>query len=160
MFHYTEKPIIKFTDTTKTLRSGFKPDGLWFAKDREWLDWCDNAGFYPQDYRYAYEILDLGTTRILYIEPNIESCKKFCLDFFVSKSYSNLEVGNLIGEIDWKKIGEKYDGIWMPKMSGNSEIKSIPGWLIFCVLDVDSMCIWNPSNIFFSEPQEVINQNF
>ncbi len=113
----------------------FKPNGLWYGIDNEWLDWCySEMPHWIKKYLFK---LDIDTTNILIIS-NKDELDRFC------KVYERIIFDKLV-EINWEKVRNDYKGIEITnyynlKWNNNLSFQSLT-W--FCSWDVSGGCIWD-----------------
>lgn len=120
---------------------GFKPQGLWLAKDSEWRDWCIDANLQPGEYMYNVQLRN--DARLL----EIRSAKDA-----MALPLQRLSTG--CARPHWAKLAEQYDGV---RVSNYYRIRTevYTGratydfmnfmWLLAC--DIDCLCIWRPSKV-------------
>lgn len=113
---------------------GHKPEGLWWAIDDSWKQWCnDSAKPYwigKNDFS-----LSLDESNILIIE-NPEQLTEFTKKYATS-SYSSL---------DWREVSFDYDGIeilYFYNLTPAERLRNL--WV--CSWDMPSGCLWNLSAI-------------
>jgi len=116
----------------------FKPLGLWYGINNEWLDWC--YGEEPDWIKkYLFE-LDIDMTDVFVISDNGELCE-------FQKRYEKCMIKN-VPYIDWKKVKNDYKGIEIINYSDikyNSFLTFFS--MVFCAWDVSGGCIWDLSVI-------------
>lgn len=147
--HSTNKKINKQI-VNKKQKTYFKPNGIWYAKNNEWIKWAKKN--IDQTYKYNYKITILHTdlqhptkSKILLINT-----KRELVDFTIKYgTLVNLEIDDMI-LINWKKVANDYGGIEVKKMSSSVSKKLIDYFNIKnnCFLwnysfDITSGCVWN-----------------
>ena len=116
-------------------QTGGKPNGIWFSQDNQWNK--------MHDYSYKYTMhLELKNDLSIYNILHVDMSNHEELLSFIRK-YKQCGYNF---RVDWNKVANKYDGIFMDKVKGipSSYYKlynSVDGcWILS--LDVDSLCIW------------------
>jgi hypothetical protein len=117
----------------------FKPSGLWYGINNEWVEWCK---YNMKDWvkKGIIELTHIDLNKIIIIE-NIKQLETF------SNEFGHIEFD--IKKIDWKKVSNKYSGI---EIRNYNKIRSIRKFDIydniwFLGWDVSSGCIWDLSII-------------
>lgn len=135
--HYTSTELKTIRTEIKQKNAIFKPNGLWCSLDDEWINWCNDAGFFTFDTNnyYLYEIAFNPDAKIL----TIDSFEKYMnLD-----RYKIIKAGMV--HIDWEKVKNDYDGVeflnYQQIKSDMLNSKTID--ILILSLDVSSCCIWN-----------------
>ena len=78
-----------------------KPNGLWYALDNDWLEWCSGEmPHWVQKYLFSFTV-DLTNILIL---SNIEEVRKFCDEY-------EKPIFESITAVDWWKVSQEYAGI-------------------------------------------------
>jgi len=106
--HFSPHPLAVFQPTAqRDAIDGYansKPRGLFVSVGTKWIDWCQEEGFFPRRYAFAY-IITLGTTneqkdplsKILVITShNLDS---FIQEFSVRRKYLNDDVDTDVTEV-------------------------------------------------------------
>jgi len=115
----------------------WKPNGLWYAIDSEWIDWCE--GNMPEWLKkYQYE-LKIDTSKILTISTKLQF-KEFCEEYEEVSEYGE--------KVNWKKVIYSYSGIeflnyYSIKYNDYRDIRHMWFW----GWDVSGGCIWDLSII-------------
>ena len=121
-----------------------KPDGIWLSNENSKNSWSKFTSLSDEIrrakcYKYYSEFKIRKNAKICIITNN-EQIKEFTAKYGV-----NVE-SELICEIDWRKVSEDYDGIYVEPHNivgyyeggwPNPKIYWLHCW------DVDSACIWN-----------------
>jgi hypothetical protein len=115
----------------------YKPNGLWYGIDEEWLDWCKSE---EQDWihRYNYE-LEVDLSKMLMI-GNKEQLMQFHSQFY--KLFNGFDH---IGCIDWESVANKYAGLEINPYLW--ECRLLPDVIWYYGWDCASGCIWDVSII-------------
>jgi len=115
-----------------------KPNGLWYAIDNQWVDWCKDI--FPDCIHPNNLILDIDITKILIIETPEE-----LLNFY--NKYAIKLHGMIL--IDFKKLTEDYSGVEINNFHSLKYSNILPVlykiWLHSW--DISSGCIWDLSVI-------------
>ncbi len=143
-FHYSETPIESLKDipTSQVGIHIMKPNGLWLSEEDSWKNWWDDPNFNRSN-PYKYEAtVDLSK---LYVVDSIESLDQLQKEYYNKKMFG----------IDWSKLSEKYAGIQFTnypfvKKQFMSMKKYSPESMWFATVDVNSICIWRPSEAILS----------
>lgn len=137
--HNTNFKEIRLNKTYSQTETDFKPKGLWYAIDDEWLQWCsDNMVHWIK--KYLFE-LDIDISQLLIISTQKE------LNIFNEKYKLNLY--ERIGSINWDSVKKDYKGIEIINYNNlkyshyndNTFYSYFYGW------DVSGGCIWDLSII-------------
>lgn len=151
--------MIRLTNTeskelnlTKKYRQGwYKPRGLWYGIDREWIAWC-KAEMPHWIKKYTFK-LEIDESRILVINSPQQ------LEDFIGKySHKKIEKIPYWGpQINWQAVTKSYAGIELqnydrlkPYLMYNE--KMFHTW--FYGWDVSSGCIWDLSIIKSYSPEK------
>lgn len=143
--HITDSETIITTGRNyQQKQDAFKPFGLWYAINNEWLEWCEyEMPNWIKKYQFKLEV-DLS--KILVISNIFE------LQLFYDE-YKNDNA--ILGGIHWHKVAEKYCGIEMInygilKYDNKLEYDTwLYGW------DVSSGCIWDMKALIGFNKEEV-----
>jgi hypothetical protein len=139
--HNTDSIEISLNKKYSQKDTDFKPRGLWYAIDNEWLEWClDNMSHWIKENVFELEI---DISKIIVISNKTE------LNNFIKKftevKYECLET------INWNLVKEEYNGIEIVNYNhlkyniGYQSFHNFPTW--FYGWDVSGGCIWNLSII-------------
>ena len=128
---YDEKP-------NELNNSMLKPKGLWFSKNNEWKEYCENNDLWKYLYEYKLEI-DFDNFLI------IDTTKK--LDDFVKKYYSPKTTC-----IKWNAVLKDYSGIYFDnyfaiKKYIIEEKKFTQNYIWFLGVDINSGCVFTKSSV-------------
>ena len=126
-------------DITKQYYQGkydFKPTGLWYGMNSEWLDWCkDEMPEWIKKWSYSLEI-DMSSILII---SNIEELIKFC------KTYNRIV--QHIHLIDWREVAQDYKGIELINYDilrwADFAMKEFNSHTWVYSWDVNGGCIWD-----------------
>ena len=129
----------------------FKPKGLWYALDQEWIDWCnDNMEGWVRPNIIKLEI-DEANLLILKTKKEVET--------FARRFNTPIE-GSLFASIDWLEVSKTYSGIEIQnyRIIKYNDLLDFMSDAWFLGWDVSSGCIWDLSIIksFVSFPLEQI----
>lgn len=138
--HYTSTKIETIqTEFTQYIHM-HKPNGLWCSYNNEWMEWCNDSGFYTFDLNnyYLYEAKINDNAKIL----TIDSYAKY-----IDNGLDKYKIASFDGKkFDFNKLKVDYDGIaflnYQQIKLDMYRHKVID--LLLCTLDVNSCCIWNP----------------
>ncbi len=128
---YDEKP-------TKLNNTMLKPKGLWFSKNYEWKEFCENNELWT--YLYEYE-LDIDFDNFLIINT-IEK-----LDNFVKKYYNPKTTC-----IKWNSVLKDYNGIYFDNYFAIKKYifekkRFNQDYIWFFGVDVNSGCVFRQSSV-------------
>lgn len=143
--HYSDVLIKKLIKKEQT-KSGNKPDGIWFAPDDEWIEWCKNANYAPNLYKYKYRIKSMNPEKIWFIK----NADEFMI-FFNRYSVEFPGISPQWSYLNWNKISLNYSGIYFDyrniyaQLLENKKLEDIP--LFLMTLDVNSLVIWEPEEV-------------
>ncbi len=125
-----------------TQEESWKPRGLYWGIDNEWLEWCSSE--MPEcveQYNFSLEINESD----IYQVHNIESLLIFTKEFTITKYYN----------INWEAVALKYKGFEIINYHSLLHLKNqyltdytnlwIYGW------DVNGGCVWDLSAVKFVE---------
>ena len=119
----------------------FKPMGIWYGIDDEWLRWMKgNMNHWVRPYNIE---IDVEESKMLIISTIPQ------LDAFIKKYHKRGSEFEFMGEINWKRVAKDYSGI---EIQNYYELKwgDYPyrmGAMWFHGWDVSSGCIWDLSII-------------
>ena len=143
-FHYSNKPIHQLRDlTSKEVAKliEMKPNGLWLSEEDSWKEWCNESGCFNVSGAHKYEAM-IDLSKVLVIDSNQ------MLTDFQEKYFNATKFG-----IDWAKVSKEYAGI---QFTNYAEVKKnfmkhfSPQGIWFMGVDIDSVCIWRPSEAILS----------
>jgi len=147
--HSTNNKIDKIR--TVRQRITFKPTGIWFAKNKDWINWS-KKNLSNKIYKYNYRItfhqtkFDIRDKDKVLMIKTFDDLVKFTIKF--GKKHKSVIFDHIF--IDWKTVSKYYGGIWIGKLShdANDEIKKVFKCKERCslwtyTLDIASGCIWN-----------------
>lgn len=141
--HNTGKPQLNLRRRYVQPPMHFKPVGLWYGIDGEWLDWCSTE--MPDWVRGHLFELELDMERMLVISNHKD------LEMFV-EAYG-IKVGEHHITIDWNRLAKERAGIEIQnyhdmKWSGIMERgKNVVMHSFFLAWDVSSGCVWDLSAV-------------
>lgn len=158
LYHYHNE-YIKELDRTRKYDNSFppafadKPAGLWMSCNGEegWESWCREQDFDVHGLRYKYSVTLNENANIVQI-TSLKKLHEFTLKYHLKNKRYQSEVYPYFKEagacltyrcIDWKKVSEDYQGIYLETYGCNYWLKYswIYGW------DCISACIWDLSSI-------------
>ena len=107
--HFSHKIIKKFKKQTqpkstqehKNLDVVNKPRGLFASKGSKWFDWCTKECFYPNSYRFIYEVEVDPDSKILVITP--DTINEFVAMYNIGS--------NRVPFFNWEEVSKTYDGV-------------------------------------------------
>ncbi len=143
-FHYSTEPFtLKFKKYIQNEDSA-KPEGLWFSKNTEWIDWCESEELFLSKDSAIVNELSIDFTNILVID-SIEKLKwlssKFCLDNIIFHGIN----------IDWCKVASQYDGVYFDNYYSIQEQLRAENlfheYLWYFTVDINSGCIFTTDKI-------------
>jgi len=126
--------------------TSFKPTGLWYSLDNEWVEWCESN--MPEWVKPNHHILHLEESRLCVIN-SLNSLSEF-EDEFLIRENSHFE----FWFVDWEKVTKKFSGIEIRnyyKMKASSSFSEYRKRMWFHGLDVNGGCIWDLSCVKGSE---------
>jgi hypothetical protein len=138
--HCTSLNTLELSMTYKQIKDGYKPRGLWYALENEWLEWC--FGNMPHWIKENTVKLEIDNSKIITITTFKD------LISFNNTYKTNPFDDNFITYIDWEQVAKDYTGI---EVHNYHQIKwkdsnmLLPSW--FYGLDVSGGCIWDLSII-------------
>ncbi len=138
--HYSPKPISKLRDLSpkEVGKLIMKPNGLWLSEEDSWKEWCNESCMFNLSKARKYEAtIDLSK---LYVVDSIESLNALQKDYFDADNFG----------INWAEVSKKYAGIQFTNYDAvKSEYmkKITPESIWFMGVDIDSVCIWRPSEV-------------
>ncbi len=136
--HYSPKPISKLRDLSpkEVGKLIMKPNGLWLSEEDSWKEWCNESCMFNLSKAIKYEAtIDLSK---LYVVDSIESLNALQQEYFDADNFG----------INWAEVSKKYAGIQFKNYYAvKSEYmkKITPESIWFMGVDIDSVCIWRPS---------------
>jgi hypothetical protein len=144
-FHYSAKPIHQLRDlSSKEVGKLIKPNGLWFSEDDSWKEWCNESGCFNVSGAHKYEA-NIDLSKLFVIDTN-DKLTEFQERFFSPSKF----------KIDWPKVSKEYAGIQFTnyaKVKNHYQNHFSPEILWFMAVDIDSVCIWRPSQAILSFTQ-------
>jgi hypothetical protein len=147
-FHYSAKPIHKLRDLSpeEVGKLIMKPNGLWLSEEDSWKEWCNESCMFNLSKAYKYEAtVDISK---LYIVDSIESLNTLQKEYYDADEYA----------IKWAEVAKKYAGIQFTNYIDvkNKYMKQFsPESIWFMGVDIDSVCIWKPSEAIVSFTESV-----
>ena len=130
--HMSRGPIQKLSTFSQGVE--FKPKGLWYDCDKEWMSWISSEmPDWVTGYNYVYTI-HLNKSNILELKSEDD-----ILNF--TQEYGTASTNH----IDWKKVSSKYAGIEICPYQWGLRMYEKTRW--YYTWDVASGCIWNPSGV-------------
>jgi hypothetical protein len=127
---------IDFNKTYSKTAVDFKPKGLWYAINDEWLEWCFSE--MPHWIKGCVFELDMDLSKILIIKTGKE------LDVFIT-AYET-DPYNFCSGINWSQVKKDYKGIEIVnyhKLKWSLTNPMFQTW--FYGWDVSGGCIWDLS---------------
>jgi hypothetical protein len=134
-FHYTSRPIQGLRDTVNQDGEPMKPRGLWLSAGSAWADWCDTHGFSTCNMNNCYVYECTINKDSLCVIDSVEALTAFQTKYLGSH------------HIRWDLVAADYDGIVFENYATvkAAMFKHMYEYLWFFGIDVDSVCLWNPS---------------
>jgi hypothetical protein len=138
--HYTRNQITTFIENVTQYQYSMKPCGLWLSQGLDWKEWCEDEHF---------STCNLDTCYIY--STNLKKDTLCIIDSFESLNAFQVKYQKEDSHIDWQAVARDYDGICFEnyhdvKRDYLYTSRSIKGiWIL--AIDVNSACIWNPSNV-------------
>ena len=126
-----------------------KPNGLWISVGTEWEEFCQQNSFSEWVEFPAFEIkFAEGSNFCIITDANelIEFTDKYISDL----QHNDNEVNEILFSyfIDWKRVSEDYDGIFIMPYIWSCRLSSHTRW--YYGWDVASGCIWNLNTVLFT----------
>jgi len=130
--------------------TGFKPNGMWFGYDHDWIEWMKAE--MPEWYRenkYLYKCNLKRNINVLHIKT-LKQLEQFIDKYGINKKFMS---------INWPLVAKEYDGIMFTnyhtirnKINRIIEDNStkFDRYIWYQTYDIDSMCIWKPSSVVSS----------
>lgn len=138
--HYNNSEIKELRDVKPKVKHCFKPNGLCFAIDDDWVEFCKDEEFKVDTCKYKHTLTNLSELNIL----DVEKCKTFDKYIKLDKITGN-------PKIKWNKlISRGYDGIYVSS-SLLFNIKTGISRLWGCY-DVATIVVWNASKCKLVSP--------
>lgn len=137
--HSTNTPLAELCDVAQSgeFRAGAgKPEGLWYAINDSWLEWCRTETEWKYALHYALELREDARLLIL---PTAESVLRFSRDYCADEAL----IGLSLRAIDWQRVMGEYDGIEIAPYQWPLRLHQETFW--YYSWDVASGCIWRPS---------------
>jgi hypothetical protein len=173
LIHFSKNKI-ETLEYVKQVKICFKPDGLWYGKNDDWIKYYTKNINKINDFKYIYECKLYYTSidhhdknKVLRIN-NKSSFDAFTLKYGVSRKNKFFKNSFYI-LIDWVKVAKHYGGIQiMPliksrmigvnkkmaieynnkfKLVKNTDADRLSLYFWQLALDIPSGCIWNPKAI-------------
>ena len=151
LVHSSERIINKLKKIKQV--DTFKPRGLWYAPDKEWINYSKTM----RNNKYSYE-LKLDYTILNQPDKNKVLRILTKKDFYeFTKRYKKDDSDGMIRGINWNKVSKLFGGIDMVKFMINHKKTSIGDYYTFYSRDyiikwlsgwdIPSGCVWNPKAI-------------
>lgn len=148
-YHNTKHSTIR-KHITYSQYIDYKPYGLWFAPNDEWLEFC--TGRYPNWIYNNNFRLKINRANILIID-NVNDLIKFNLLYGILNNYNR-------NSINWEFVAKKYDGIFINNYNdliNHKEInKTNYRWLFDW--DINSGCVWRLKSIQSVEKMKTVKK--
>jgi hypothetical protein len=134
--HYNNQHISELKNILPKKQYMPKPQGLYFAIDNQWLQWCDSEKFYTSTNSHCHTLTNIIELRIL----DIEECKDF--NKYICKDRNSISF--FLCNINWNIIAEEgYDGIYISNNLINSN--DYEHMIMWSLYDVATIVVWNAS---------------
>lgn len=141
----TNSLSLDLTRTYKQREFDFKPNGLWYSLDTEWMEWCEgNMRGWMRDHVIDFEV-DLSKVLVLETPEHVIA--------FIDKYGIPLYSGTDMFGINWHRVISEYAGIEIRnyhKIKRSRKIDFREYWMKtmwFSAWDVSSGCMWDLSII-------------
>lgn len=145
--HWSMEPITNIDDRQYQQRIAWKPSGLWFDVDRDWLRWCDGEDYRRECLRYRHR-LKLADDAVILRLSGSDAILRFTEEY--AKPHPALtDLDNEVNifdrhhsaVIDWPRIAESFQGIIITPYCWRARWAFMwyYGW------DCASGCVWDPS---------------
>ena len=129
--HYSPSEILLVYDSEHDIH--FKPRGIYFARGDAWWDWTMNSGFSPHIYTHKYDF-DPHTPPLNILKLDEQNVLN------VQKQYNVDTTISLFGSLNWPKLAETYDGVYI----GERLIQSYdPKLMLYHAYDVETLVVWS-----------------
>jgi len=134
LLHHSDKPLGLIRSSDQRNRCHWKPEGLWVSVEGadDWRTWCEAENYALDCFEFTHEITLSHAARILRLTSE-EEVRSF------GRNHANEQYGN----IDWKPIAEKYQGIIITPYQWTCRFSE--QW--YYTWDCASGCIWDASAI-------------
>jgi hypothetical protein len=147
-----QKLVLHDASTRRSFKPEYKPEGLWYSMDWEWLRWVRSE--MPKWEHPNHFDIEVDLTKMLVLS-SVPEIRKFTAEFGMPAPYVN-SLKFIGGDmkflyIDWPKVAEQYSGIEIPEYQWPLRHKLMwyYGW------DVASGCIWRPDAVIKVRKVEV-----
>ncbi len=141
-FHYSRKPIDSLHNVSNTNVGSIylKPKGFWVSEEDAWRSWCSYSEFCNLSKYRKYEVtVDVSK---LYVVDTVDSLNRLVRNYGKRGMYDGM---------DWTKLAEDYAGIYFTNYeSVKKSVGNNPRMYWFLAVDIDSACIWRPSEAITS----------
>jgi len=136
--HLSKKKIIKLLDKEQNKTPSEQPKGLWFAKEKKWINFIDkntskevtgNIYLVKLNFPVVKKMKEEDKNKILKIGT------QKALDKFIEKY-------NVNHKIDWMKVSENNAGVLFEPYFYNQQMHPHK-YKWYSTLDIPSGCIWN-----------------
>lgn len=108
-YHLSNSPVLRvnFSKTPVNSYDNFKPAGLWYDVDMDWIRWLDDEGYLDNPLwmrSFLYEItIDESRVIIIHDERQFDEFnRRFCAPIFN---------GAHVNGIDWTRVAKLYGGV-------------------------------------------------
>jgi hypothetical protein len=152
-----------------------KPRGLYFSPNNDWIDWCEGAGVYPNNYRHQYRVNKVDEDSILQLNP--QNVKQFyeqyesqdiqtmALEEDTWEPHENVKVFlnetrfgkhkiESIPRMDWNKVKSQYKGLYVPRSLIRTTCMSTDRYYcVWTAFDVETLVIWDKTAVQISKAQ-------
>jgi hypothetical protein len=136
--HWSERPLELAELQSRDPSHGIsKPAGLWFSVgdgDDGWRVWCEEKEFGLASLVHRHNLVLRDDARLLWLHNASE------IDSF-HDTYSKPRVPLLFNDIDWAKVGEKYQGIIIAPYCWSLRLDDKVNW--YYTWDCASGCVWD-----------------
>jgi hypothetical protein len=137
-FHYSKKNIFELKDvpTSQVGKNIMKPNGFWISEEQAWKEWCNTSGCFNVSDAYVFQV-EMRDDANLYVVDSLKSLHSLQSAYYDPKLFS----------IDWGRLAKDYAGI---RFANYEEVKKElgdfpPEYTWFMMVDINSVCIWRPS---------------
>lgn len=153
--HASKKEIKRINFENITLNIFFKPNGLWYTNNKDWINWCKKEQF-CNSYKYFYEVkiehTDLNNPdikKILYLKT-IEDLVKFTEIY----GQETIQYHQYNVFINWSDVSKLFGGIEinMKRIDHDDKYYDYLWWQ--SLFDVSSGCIWNMNALISIKSRE------
>jgi hypothetical protein len=123
----------------------WKPLGLWYATDWEWLEWVRSEQ--PDWERPHHFDIEIDPAKVL-ILARPKDIIRFTDEYGVIRDYGYTQphgFSRSCDHIDWPSVARSYSGIEISPYQHSLRLDFFAAW--YYTWDIASGCIWNPDAI-------------